>query len=135
MLSAPNSPLLPSTLPNPGFVGCKYTQGIRDGVSNTIFFGEKYGLCQTQGNAWGDSLGSGFTPAFATTAGPPWPLFQLQPTAATCNPASQSQTPHNAGMVVCMGDGSARTISSGVSAATWYAAITPNGNDQLGADW
>jgi prepilin-type N-terminal cleavage/methylation domain-containing protein len=39
------------------------------------------------------------------------------------------------GIQVLLGDGSVKSVSSGVSAATWAAAITPNGGEVLGSDW
>jgi len=43
-------------------------------------------------------------------------------------------TPHTV-MQVAMGDGSVRGISPGISATTWWWAITPAGGEVLGADW
>ena len=45
--------------------------------------------------------------------------------ASTAHPAIQ----------VGLGDGSVRTLSSGVSPATWAAALTPAGGETLGNDW
>jgi hypothetical protein len=38
-------------------------------------------------------------------------------------------------LLVGMGDGSVRGVSGGISAATWYAALTPDAGDILGSDW
>ncbi|HKI33563.1 MAG TPA: DUF1559 domain-containing protein [Gemmataceae bacterium] len=126
--------------PAPGstsFLGTKYPQGIRDGPSNTIFFGEKYAVCGnpvTAVVAWGDTgLTANGEPAFAYGASP-FAMFQANPLAQNCNSAL-AQTPHRGGMVVCMGDGSVRTVSPAISQATWQAALTPNAQDQLGSDW
>ncbi|PWT84420.1 MAG: hypothetical protein C5B56_15620 [Proteobacteria bacterium] len=116
------------------------TSVIRDGVSNTIFFAEKYARCGNQGTCWGDAYGAGLTPMFAssvaTTNPLTYPMFQVSPNPNTnpCN-AALASTPHMAGMVVGMGDGSTRTISPAISITTWTAAITPAGNDILGPDW
>lgn len=72
---------------------------------------------------------------------PPWPTvkFQVQPipfTGATsiCKPYLAS-TGHTGGIQVGMADGSVRNVSTGVSAETWWAAITPRGNEILPSDW
>jgi prepilin-type processing-associated H-X9-DG protein len=46
-----------------------------------------------------------------------------------------TSTPHSAGMMVCLADGSVRLVSPGISGATWWAACTPRGGEVLGADW
>jgi hypothetical protein len=45
-----------------------------------------------------------------------------------------AQTPHSGGMLVSLMDGSVRTISSGISPMTFWAAVTPDGKEVLG-DW
>jgi prepilin-type N-terminal cleavage/methylation domain-containing protein len=123
-----------------GATGPKFPQAVRDGVSNTIFFAEKYAVCNSQAQvAWGDAGGLGAPPTFAVTPvsnGPPmlFAPFQTNPLPQNCNP-QLAQTPHGGGMVVCLGDASVRTVSPGVSQTTWSAAITPNGGDKLDADW
>jgi hypothetical protein len=64
------------------------------------------------------------------------PLFRPQPFAgpsSQCDPRLAS-TGH-AAMQVGMADGSVRSVSPGISGATWWAAVTPCGNDTLGNDW
>jgi hypothetical protein len=64
------------------------------------------------------------------------PLFSPNPyigAVSQCDPRLAS-TAHNA-MQVGMADGSVRGVSSGVSGATWWAAVTPNGGETLGPDW
>ena len=41
----------------------------------------------------------------------------------------------DAAVIVAMCDGSVRTVAAGITQQTWRAAMTPNGNDALGADW
>ena len=43
-------------------------------------------------------------------------------------------TPHPV-MIVALGDGSVRTASAGISAATWKDAWVPNDGKVLGSDW
>jgi prepilin-type processing-associated H-X9-DG protein len=47
----------------------------------------------------------------------------------------RATSPHTGGINVGMADGSVRMLSSGVSAATWFAACTPGGGEVLGSDW
>ena len=59
--------------------------------------------------------------------------FQQQPRSADCD-SRLAQTAHSA-MPLAMGDGSVRTVTSGVSQMTFWAACTPSGNEVLGNDW
>ena len=114
-----------------------------DGTSNVILFGERYGqygstpyssLWANSGNPWRpqicsaiDNGGSGYAAC---------PLFQLGPTYQTANGAwSGGQTGHPGGMNVGLGDGSVRSVSSGVSATTWANACDPRDGNVLGSDW
>ncbi len=128
----------------------KLPQAFKDGVSNTIFFGEKYANCNGVYNLWGwGGMASMVLPSdtnmpiFAPTgtglgvappATPTFAVFQSNPIPASCN-ANFAQTPHPGGMVVGMGDASARTVSPSISATTWTAALTPANNDVPGTDW
>ncbi len=60
--------------------------------------------------------------------------FQVAPALADCDPRL-AQTPHRGGMLVALGDGSIRLLAPGISEATYWAAVTPNGNEVLGSDW
>lgn len=134
-----------------------------DGSSNTIMFAEHYAFdC---GGAyyswfWGRDPESFFNPglgrvstnrraSFAdigdvipvTSGSPPASVgsvpgltFQVRPKLEECNPAIP-QTPHRGGMLVALGDGSVRTLSPGISAATFWGAVTPAGGEALGSDW
>jgi prepilin-type N-terminal cleavage/methylation domain-containing protein len=115
----------------------KMTGGIPDGTSNTIGFAEKYARCNGQGTLWSHgNWNPGWEPAFATWLGSPGPgsKFQIQPVGSQCNYYLAS-TSHSGGMLVGMVDGSVRSVSSGVSANTWWSAVTPNGGEVLGSDW
>jgi prepilin-type N-terminal cleavage/methylation domain-containing protein len=59
--------------------------------------------------------------------------FQTRVTPRTCD-IFITQSVH-ASMLVILGDGSVRGCASGMSAATWVAACTPNDGAPLGADW
>jgi prepilin-type N-terminal cleavage/methylation domain-containing protein/prepilin-type processing-associated H-X9-DG protein len=121
-----------------------------DGVSNTIFFGEVYGSCGYWGNAsfataslWADStlpwrpIMCHNTPFKNVNPGSwaPCNMFQVQPLEfTTCDP-SRCNSPHDSGMNVGMGDGSARFVSPSISAATWASACDPRDGNPLGSDW
>ena len=135
-----------------------------DGTSNTILFAEKYARCNrggTGGTWWmrgiyhgtrvfngsspgpGDSYpGDRFSAVFAGGQGRDgtnWitgtgSRFLVQPTAAACDKRYAS-TSHTGGMNVCLGDGSVRFLSNGLSGTTWWAACTPSNGEVLGTDW
>jgi prepilin-type N-terminal cleavage/methylation domain-containing protein len=65
---------------------------------------------------------------------PPALTFQVRPTQAKCDPRIP-QTPHSSGMLTALADGSVRTLSPGMSPATFWAAVTPAGYETLGPDW
>jgi prepilin-type N-terminal cleavage/methylation domain-containing protein len=60
--------------------------------------------------------------------------FQVKPLATKCDiDAAQALT--TSGVLVGMGDGAVRSVSSGISLSTWQAAGTPQSGDILGSDW
>jgi prepilin-type N-terminal cleavage/methylation domain-containing protein/prepilin-type processing-associated H-X9-DG protein len=68
--------------------------------------------------------------------------FQVQPRNPTSTAANGGQCDkrlassyHTNGMNVCLGDGSVRFLSAGMSPGTWWAACTPSGGEVLGSDW
>jgi prepilin-type N-terminal cleavage/methylation domain-containing protein len=114
----------------------------RDGTSNTIVFAERMCVCgvdpatNSQGqHIWAeDGQGAGpsansYGPSVATSA-----LFQVNPIDANCNPYYY-QSFNAAAITVGLGDGSVRTVSSGISATTWANALTPADGNVLGSDW
>jgi prepilin-type N-terminal cleavage/methylation domain-containing protein len=123
-----------------------FTRTFVNGTSNTILFSEKYAVCgnsttnvasyywgETGGacNRTGGQGGNGSIPGFYTITLPP----QQRPTMfGTCNPC-MLQGSTDGGTCVCLGDGSCRTVSYSVSAATWATAVLPISNTVLGPDW
>ena len=61
----------------------------------------------------------------------PW---QSQPTVTTCL-SGVLQSAHTGVMIVGLGDGSIRTVSSGISITTWKNAHIPIDGNPLGSDW
>jgi hypothetical protein len=62
------------------------------------------------------------------------PVYQVATTVDACN-YQQPQSIYSSGLQIALGDGSVRTVASGISAGTWYHACTPTSNDVLGSDW
>jgi hypothetical protein len=60
--------------------------------------------------------------------------FQITPAAGNCDPAVIA-SPHTGVMIVGLGDGSVRTVSSAISTATWLNACIPDSGNPLGSDW
>jgi prepilin-type N-terminal cleavage/methylation domain-containing protein len=123
---------------------------IPDGTSNTVLFAEKYARCETNqfGIArgcmwdwWEAQTGYVYHPLFAWetwwgTGIGPQSKFQVKPLPflGNCDPARPA-TGHTGGMVVCLADGSVRTLADGMSGTTWWDAVTPNGGETLPSDW
>jgi len=60
--------------------------------------------------------------------------FQIQPAPGACDPTVLA-SPHTGVMLVGLGDGSVRTVSPGISSATWLNACIPDSGGVLGSDW
>ncbi len=139
-----------------------FPTNITDGTSNTIFFSETYsggsGYFTFSGantNLWWWDYNTFETPGASNSDcgslnfyGPAYtPL--VAPSLQYCNSnhvtngwggafsvcSCRATSPHTGGTNIAMGDGSARTLSSSISQATWFAACTPNAGDILGSDW
>jgi prepilin-type N-terminal cleavage/methylation domain-containing protein len=135
----------------------------QDGTSNTIVFAEKYQVCGPSPSRvaafyYGETclscgspsrwpfscnrLGSphsvGSPPMFySSTIVPGQPLAvppQNKPSPYNCNPC-MLQGPHPSGILVGLGDGSVRLVSTGISPRTWTLAVNPNDGLVLGSDW
>jgi prepilin-type N-terminal cleavage/methylation domain-containing protein len=119
-----------------------------DGTSNTIAFAEHYSTnCQGTVYLYG-VFQAGFMSirraTFADYKGyddespvsrlPPTMTFQVAPRTAECFPYA-AQTPHSAGMLVALADGSCRILAPSMSMGTYWAAVTPASGDQIGLDW
>jgi prepilin-type N-terminal cleavage/methylation domain-containing protein len=60
--------------------------------------------------------------------------YEVRPPAGKCYPyGAQSTT--SGGLLVGMCDGSVRSVSTSITAATFQAAYTPNSGEVLGGDW
>jgi prepilin-type N-terminal cleavage/methylation domain-containing protein len=107
---------------------------------DTPIYGSRY--AKNLGAAAGLWVPSGNTPplpgSWTNNGGPNFSSggipFQVQPSKGSCD-ISLLQTAHTGGMVVGLGDGSARTVSASISVATWTAVNDPRDAIVLGTDW
>jgi len=76
-------------------------------------------------------LGSSLPPATGVQFRP----FQVSPRGQIPCDGRVAQSPHASGMLVCLGDGSVRSINPTISEWTYWAACTPAGNETLYTDW
>jgi prepilin-type N-terminal cleavage/methylation domain-containing protein len=122
-----------------------------DGTANTILYVERYAVCELNSKKlnraclwdWWQAKwnypGNDYRPTigFATTTNDnvgPQSIFQVRPAAGNCDP-SRAATAHPGGITVTLADGSVRTLATGMSGTTWWAACTPAGGEVLGTDW
>jgi hypothetical protein len=134
-----------------------------DGTSNTIVFAEKYMVCGPSSSShaafyWGETclncgspgnyngacnrLGSppsvGSPPMFYASSisnGEPGLVPQNKPSPNSCNPCMLQGPNAGGGILVGLGDGSVRLVSSSISQATWIKAVNPADGLPLGSDW
>jgi len=115
---------------------------IPDGSSNTIFFTEAYSASGATGSGnlwaypgidwdwhWHPVVGN--TRSFGATA---FGLPQFQVTQAAAS-KYYANSPHSGSIVAGMGDGSVRTVNSGVSQISWQYALMANDNQPLPSDF
>ncbi|HTU21681.1 MAG TPA: DUF1559 domain-containing protein [Gemmataceae bacterium] len=122
-----------------------------DGTSNTIIFTEAYGTCGSTGSLgsaygtlWADSNsvwrpGFNFTNGSAKTSIPTnYPLaqlFQVQPNYTnTCN-INVPNSPHTAGIMAGLGDGSVRFVAQGIGQTAWGLACDPRDGLPMPSNW
>jgi prepilin-type N-terminal cleavage/methylation domain-containing protein len=132
-----------------GGIHSKFPASLADGTSNTILFAEKMSLSNSgvyPRNYWpdwgpiiySDELGQPTGPI--TTA----PQFNVRTVNTGCPDGraicvvadgGRASSMHTSVVMVAMGDGSVRAVSSGISTPTFWAAITPAAGDILGSNW
>lgn len=118
---------------------------ISDGLSNTIFFVERYTGCNAVASWEWANVPQTSVPAFSVPGWRPSPdstesdaigpqsKFVVQPPGPwilnrACN-MRIAQSPHSGGMNAGMGDGSVRFLSAGIDANVWWALCTANGGE------
>jgi len=130
--------------------GLRYPAGFQDGTSQTIFFMEAYarpGQVWTWGGGPVDRLLSDNNWTYYNTQSwngaykafdknPPPSQTYNDPYGFGQGPSGGSAQSHtSAGIMVSLGDGSARLVGRGISGQTWFNATTPAMSDLLGSDW
>jgi len=123
-----------------------------DGMSNVVFFTERYGTCSTSGvansattygNLWSDS-NTVWRPVFCINSYAQTPTtdkyepclkFQVAPQWLTQCESRRAQSPHTSGIHVCLGDGSVRFLSESMADNVWAMACDPQDGATLPADW
>jgi hypothetical protein len=142
--------------------GKRIPGSFRDGLTNTIFFTERYGICSPDGN--GDNGGNQWASRYEAQTSPyigyqapnpglafgvnqpgqqgpvygPAGFFQIQPSpflgAGGCKPGIAS-TGHTGGIMAGLGDGSVRICAQGMSPTTWWLAMVPDDGQPPPSDW
>jgi hypothetical protein len=116
---------------------------VPDGLSNTIFWTEKLAYCTsgaTGGSRWAANGNGGYMALIGTSLGG----------ANSLSPNIQAQSgitresncayywpsgSHTGGLIVGLGDGSVRLVTSGISQLTFNLALVPNDGLVVGANW
>jgi prepilin-type N-terminal cleavage/methylation domain-containing protein len=110
---------------------------VPDGLSNTVFYAERYKVCPEAAAGrmpWAGDFSTQWDPTFAWNQTSALQLPQWSPPQSECN-AYATQSYHQGCLVVGLGDGSARIVWSGLQFATWKAAVLPADGAALGSDW
>jgi prepilin-type N-terminal cleavage/methylation domain-containing protein len=98
-----------------------------DGTSNTIVLGTRYTDCNGTGVGWAMGM-CGCPPTwpynYSAAQFLSLPLPQMAPNPANCDPMLL-QSPYLSGILVGLGDGSVRFVSSSVSQYSWNLALNP----------
>lgn len=113
-----------------GSTGANLPASFLDGTSNTVIFMERYAQSYLSGTQTQHYWSSVNNYIVATPASG----FQIAP-QLTAAVDSLPQGCSTAAMMVGLGDGSVRTVSSGVSVYTWYLACCPNDGLPMPSDW
>jgi prepilin-type N-terminal cleavage/methylation domain-containing protein len=152
---------------DPGAVGGPFTYAripasIPDGLSNTVFFTEKFTFCASGANPfdtsggclptqctgvspncggtnWGDPFLDYFAPVYnalpSGTTTPATAYFQMRPPFANACDPTRPSSGHTGVILAGLGDGSVRNVSQGVSPTTWFLANVPNDGLPPPSDW
>jgi prepilin-type N-terminal cleavage/methylation domain-containing protein len=107
---------------------------IADGTSNTVLFAERSGIFSDgTANLWcHGGWNWQYMPMFGYNGN--YNVFQQKPTQSAATPG-YTASPHTSVMIIGMGDGSVRGLSSGVSQLTWQYAILPDDGNPMPSDW
>jgi len=109
---------------------------ITDGLSNTVFFAERYGQCTSnRSSLWANSSGT-WAPQICRGRNPNsanCPVFQITPIYTSAGDSSSGgSSPHPGAMNIGLGDGSVRNIAGTVEAAVWHNLTNPIDGNVVG---
>jgi prepilin-type N-terminal cleavage/methylation domain-containing protein len=124
---------------------------ISDGTSNTIFIAEKRKACgpagtpnntDTFGTGWGHPADDRYWPTFARrpvddTVAVGLREFQVPQFGVTNANCDNFRAHAHSGNVIMvgLGDGSVRGVSSGITQLTWTRVVQPRDGNVIGSDW
>lgn len=111
--------------------------GVPDGLSNTVFFGERYKACPTAvvgRMPWAGMFVTQWDPTFAWNRTSAIALPQWTPAADRCNPFA-TQSYHPGAVQVGVGDGSVRAVHPGLTLDVWRGAVLPDDGFPSAPDW
>jgi len=126
-------------------VGARIPASFPDGVSNTVLYSTRLGICGNGGSTWSDYVVFPYYPGSGATQGSYFGVqipdtqgvgltFQDRPTPETCNP-EYAHAMGSGGLPVSLADGSVRLVSPSISGMTWRCALLPADGMPLGNDW
>ncbi len=117
--------------------GANLPNTFADGTSNTITYVERYQVCDGEWFYWGVSpIPLTKPPNFAVpNSGSPFQIAPSNNPGPNLCTKTRPNTPHTGGMIVGLGDGSVRSLSSSISLRTFQLACNPNDGQPLGNDW
>jgi uncharacterized protein DUF1559 len=158
VFESPSDPSMPSdgivTMMGGPYGGCSYASNylvfggtpggqaripssFPDGTSNTIVFGQRYTDCGGMQTGWSMGMCGNpptwpywYTPADFLAL----PLPQAAPGQNACDPMLL-QALYTSGMLVGLGDGSVRPVSTGISQSSWNLALNPADGRVFDASW
>jgi prepilin-type N-terminal cleavage/methylation domain-containing protein len=115
----------------------------QDGTSNIVVLATKYGACGMGGSKYTAAPNTAFAPFFGqnaakvkAAAADKTAIYQLAPADKDCCTSPlMAQSFNKTALLVGIGDGSIRDVSTKVSAENWNRALQPNDGMVLGADW
>ncbi|MEW4451776.1 DUF1559 domain-containing protein [Bremerella sp. JC817] len=109
---------------------------VTDGLTNTVFFGERYGQCTSnKSSLWANSSGTwapqicrGVNPKTGTCSVP-----QITPVYTSAGDSSSGgSSPHPGAMNVGLGDGSVTKVSGTIEASVWANLTNPIDGNVIG---
>ena len=116
--------------------GASNIASITDGLSNTVFFGERYGQCtSSKSSLWANSSGT-WAPQICRGRNPnggACPVPQITPVYTSAGDSSSGGSSlHPGTMNIGLGDGSVRGVAGTVEAAVWQNLTNPIDGNVVG---